>query len=240
MANRKRIIPTLKELREDMKDMTFGEKVDHIWTYYKEYFLLIGILALLVVAIVASAITASRNIVYSGVMANISISPEGMAFFSDDYAKELGLDQKHDVVELNYTNFSSLNDPTSTEDNYNRTILLTSMVSAGRMDYAIIDDTALEFYMTQDVFLDLREFFTEEELKALDEKKMVHYYSFQYVDADGNIVEEAQTYPVAIYISELPFAKAHIDNKKAYFCIGGNNPDMELTRRMWERLVNYE
>ena len=240
MAKREKVIPTLKELREDMKDMTFREKVDHIWTYYKEYMAVVGVALLLLIAIISSSVSASRNIVVSGVMCNISITPQGMTFFTDDFAKELEIDQKRDIAELNYTSFRSLEDPTSGEDNYNATMVLVSMVAGGRMDYAIIDDIALDFYMTQDVFLDLREFFTAEQLAELDAQGLVHYYQFIVKDMEGNIVEEEAPYPVAVSLANTKFAKTHIDNEKVYFCVSGNDPDMELTMQLFERLMHYE
>ena len=55
MSKRKSVMPTFRELMDDLKPMTFGEKLDHLWTYYKEYVFIALVLALLAVAACASA-----------------------------------------------------------------------------------------------------------------------------------------------------------------------------------------
>lgn len=244
MSQRKRIVPTFKELKEDLKGMTFREKADHLWTYYKEVLLVVLIMVLLGFATVSSIQNLSKNVVSTGVYANISMTPAGMRYMKEGFAEELGVDNVNDVVEVNYTNFSSLSDPTSSEDNYNATQLLVGLVAAGRMDYALLDDLALEFYITQEVFLDLREFFTQEQLQELEEKNMLVYLQPGELDEDGNLIEgtlvEEERYPIAVKLKDTAFCQDAMYGKDVYFCVGGRNPNLENTMKLWNYMLNWK
>lgn len=244
MSQRKKIIPTLKELKEDLKGMTFAEKVDHLWTYYKEVLLVIGLVALLVFATVSSIQNLSKNIVSTGVYANITMTPAGMRYMKDGFAEHLGVDNIDDVVEVNYTNFSSLVDPGSSENNYTAAQVLVSLVTAGRMDYALLDKLALEFYITQEVFLDLREFFTPEQLQELEDKDMLVYLQPGELDENGKTIEdsliEEERYPIAVKLKDTQFCKDAMYGKDVYFCVGGHDPNLENTRKLWDYMMNWK
>lgn len=242
MSKRKNIIPSLKELAADLKGMTFPEKLDHLWTYYKEYLAMVLVFCLCIVAVVAAYKNATKNIVCSSVCANVTMTPSGMYTLKDGFAAELGADQVDDVVEVTTVNFTSLADPTSSENNYDTAQLLSALVSGGRMDYALMDKMAMEFYIYQDVFLDLTEFFTAEELAQLQEKDMLVYYQARYEDEYGNILDDLteEPYPIAVKIQSTPFCQQEMYGRDVYFSIGGNNPKLDKVRMIWEKIVNYE
>lgn len=242
MKKRDHIIPNLKELREDMQGMTFAEKLDHLWTYYKEYLALALVLVMCCVAMVAAYKNATKNIVCTSVYANVTMTPTGMYYLRDGFAKELGVDQKNDIVEVTTVNFSSLADPTSDQNNYDTAQLLSALVAGGRMDYTLMDKMAMEFYINQDVFLDLSEFFTQEELAELKEKDMLVYYQEKYEDNQGNIVDDLteEPYPIAVKIQSTPFCQKEMYGKEVYLAIGGNNPQLDKVRMVWERITQYQ
>ena len=241
MSKRKHILPSLKELAADLKDMTFPEKLDHLWTYYKEYLAIALMLVLCVIAAVTAYQNATKNIVCTSVYANVTMTPTGMYHLKDGFAKELGVDQKRDVVEVTTVNFSSLADPTSDQNNYDTAQLLSALVTAGRMDYALLDKMAMEFYIHQEVFLDLREFFTPEELAELKEKDMLVYYQAKYEDNEGNILEDLteEPYPICVKLQSTPFCQTQMHGRDVYFAIGGNNPKLDMGAKVWDRIVNY-
>ena len=244
MSKRQRVIPSFKELKEDMQGMTFREKADHLWTYYKEW-LIVVLLAVIAVCITVSSIrNLSKNIVCSGTYANISMTAEGMRYMKEGFAEHLGVDNVNDVVEINYTNFQSLTDPTSGENNYNAAMILINMVAAGRMDYALLDKLALEFYITQEVFLDLREFFTEAQIQELADKDMLVYFQPGDFDAQGNIIPESlveeERYPVAVKLKDTAFCQDAMYGKDVYFCVGGREPKLDAVHQLWDYLLAWE
>ena len=244
MSKRERVIPSLKELKADMQGMTFAQKADHLWTYYKEWLIVLLLIVVLISVTVTSIQNLSKNIVCSATYANISITPGGMRHMSEEFAKDLGVDNVKDVVEVNYTNFQSLVDPTSSEDHYNAAMLMVNMVAAGRMDYALMDKLAMEFYITQDIFLDLREFFTEEEIRQLDENRLLIWYQPGELDAEGNIIPESlieeERYPVAVRVQNTPFCQKEMYGADVYFAVGGREPKLDMVRKAWERMNTYQ
>ena len=60
MSRRERVLPSIQELKEDMKDISFREKVDHLWSYYGVY-----AVALLALAVLAGGFMLWRSWVWS-------------------------------------------------------------------------------------------------------------------------------------------------------------------------------
>ena len=215
-----------QKLMADLKPMTWTQRIDHLWTYYKEYLWIAGVLLMLAIAFISGAINASKEVLVSGIMVNISIEQEGHNYLHTDYFADLGGEEGKQVVELDYANFSSLEDPTSTEDNYAASMLLIGKVTGGYLDYMILDQFAMEYYIPQDVYLDLREFFTEEELEELGSKVI-------YAREEG----QEESYPVAIDITEVPFVAENIGTEeKTYFALSGSTPRPEMCRDVWNRI----
>lgn len=217
------------KLLEEMKPMTGKQRVDHLWTYYKEYLWFVALAVIVICVVVTSLINTSKNAIASGMLVNISIEQAGFEYLCEDYREHLG-GVGNDVVELDYTNFSSLADPTSSEDNYYASMILLARVSSGDLDYIILDQFGMEYYITQGVYLDLREFFTQEELDALGEKVI---YARQE--------DETESWAVAVDISDLPFVQQNISTEeKTYFALSGSTRRLDVCRDMWEYLHAWQ
>lgn len=241
MSKRKSVTPTFKELLADLKPMTFWEKADHLWTYYKEW-LLVVLLVFIVVAFSATALMNSyKKSLLSGMLINVSMTQAGYNYMTEDYHTYLGATPVWEVVQLDTTNFSSLEDPTSMEDNYNKSLMLMARVSGQMLDYALLDKMALEFYATQEVFLDLREFFTEDEIAAMGDRVIW----MQPEPEEGYTVEdyepgELEPWAMAVNVSDLPFFQDNCSGETVYFTMSGNHPNMEAVRAFLEYLMAWE
>lgn len=226
MKRRKSVTPTFRELLEDLRPMSFTQKLDHLWTYYKEYLLIVFMVALVVCVTVSGLVNNSKEILFRGMMVNINMSQQGYNYLTQDYLQELGGDEDHHKIQMDYTNFTSLADPTSTEDNYTRSLLLLARVSGGMLDCALVDQLAFEFYLTQEVYGDLGTMFTQQELEAMGDRVI---YAMQ---ADDTV-----RWPVAIDVTELKFFKDTApDNEKIYLILSGNQPNLEACRDFWNYL----
>ena len=219
-----------QKLVADMKPMTFEQKVDHLWTYYKEWLIIAFILVVSVCAMVTSIKNTSKEVILNGMLVNISISQQGVDYLGVDYMEAVGGNPDKQKVELDYTNFENLADPTNAEDNYSKSMLLIARVTGGMMDYAILDKMGLEFYLTQDVFRDLREFFTEEEMAELEPYLI-------YAQVEG----EPDRWPMAVDISHLPFVQDTMEQEEqVFFTLSGNVRSEEACRSIWEYINAWE
>lgn len=235
MSKRKGVTPTFRELLNDLKPMTFWQKLDHLWSYYKEHLLIVLILAIVIAAAVTGFINANKDYKFKGMMVNITMSQEGYRYMTDDFLAKIGTGDKNETVMMDYTNFTDLADPTSTEDNYNASLLLIARVSGQMLDCALVDQLALEFYLTQDVYGDLSTFFTQEQLDTMG-------YEVIYAKAEDEWSEdEFEPYPIALEISKMQFFRDMApNNEKIYFVLAGNQPDLEAVQAFWDHLNAWE
>lgn len=220
------------KLCNDMKPMTFKQKVEHIWMYYKEYMLVAFVVLMLIVAVITSAITASKDVIASGIMVNIYIDQEGYNYLSTDYFERLGGDEKDEKVSLEYIYFGDLDDPLNTTDNIGQVEAVVARVEGKMLDYMILDQYAMETYILYEIYMDLGDFFTEEELAELAEADMLIY-----AQQDG----QEEKWPVAVDISSLPFVQDNVNSEgKTYFALAGSTQRMDICRDMWEYLHQWE
>lgn len=217
----------LVKLHNDMKPMTFSQKLEHLWEYYHDYLWLVGAAAIFICAGFTVLSHQSKETLVSGMMVNISIRQEGMDYLTTDYLEKLGGKSGRQVASLDYTNFSSLDDPTSSEDNYSAMQLLPARVSGKMLDYMILDKFAMEFYVNQAVYLDLREFFTADELEELGNDRLIY----------ARQVDETDMWVVAVDITDTNFVQDNVivkNGDRIYFALSGSTQRMEMCRETWE------
>lgn len=244
MSKRKKVLPTFAELKADLKPMTFKEKVDHLWTYYKGVVLGALVVALMITMVVTAYINGQKKIRVSGMLANVSMTQEGYNYLTKDYHKKLGLEEGKEVVELHSADFSSLADPTSGEDNQYAAQKLILQVASGDMDYAIVDKLAIDFYVHQDVFSDLRDVFPEEMMAEFAEKDMLFYMLSVPDDTDLDNLEidpeTADRIPIAIKMKGLPYTEEAMHGGEYYFCATSHEPDAKVIIAVWEYILDWE
>lgn len=220
----------VEKLWKDLKPMSWKQRVDHIWTYYKEY---IGVFALLIfvcTGLISSAIAAQRERVVTGIMVNITMTQEGFNYLSTDYAEYLDVGKDKDV-KLEYTSFMDLEKSTSEQDYY-ASMSVVAEVSAKKLDYMILDKIAVGFYAGQEVYMDLRKVFTEAELAEFAEKELLIYCVEE---------EEQEPWPAAIKINDLQYIKDTVTSEgDVYFALSGSSEKYEQLRNVWEYMKNWE
>ena len=247
MSKRERVLPTLKELKEDMKEMTFGEKVDHLWSYYGLYVIVIGVFAVLVVSFVVSMIqNRQKEILVGGIFVNVTMSQKGYNYLSEEYFAYLGGEEGKQIVEISTTDFSSLEDPTNSEDNYNASMLLVNLAAAGRLDYAIVDKFALGHYLgwEEGLFLDLRTVFSSAQMADFKAKDMLWYAlrtddDLEFENVDDIDPDDPRLVPVALKMEGTKFGQEMLGAKEAFFVVIALNKGVEASVAVWEYIENW-
>lgn len=220
---------SLKKLAEDLKPMSWPKRLDHIWTYYKEVMLLVVLGVVVAVGFISSFIDANKVNLINGMMVNITMEQEGYNYLTQDFAKLVEA-QEDEEVTMEYTEFLSMADPTSGEDNYYAAMILIAEVSAQKLEYVIHDKLSLEFYLTQDVFMDLQEFFTPEELAQWEDKLVYGYEE-----------DTGRKWVAAVDITDTPFVRDNVTSQgPIYFSLGGSTEKTDMCRRMWENILAWE
>lgn len=220
----------LKKLLEDLKPMPWSKRIDHIWTYYKEYIGLFALFVFVLTGLITSGIQAQKETVITGMMVNITIEQEGFNYLSEDYAEELGIG-KDKLVALEYTSFADLAINLD-EGNYYAAMTVVAEVSAKKLDYMILDKMGMEFYTGQEVYMDLRNVFTEEEIADFAERDLLIYCMEE---------EERKPWPAAIKINDLAFVKDNVTSEgDVYFALSGSSERYEQIRHIWEYIKAWE
>ena len=218
--------------KERMAPMTTRQKIDHIWTYYKDYMWIGAVVAILLGAMTSSLINLGKTDVVTGIMVNLTLDQKGMNYLQEDYHAHIGADPFWDRVKVEYTAFTALTDESNSEQNYYAAMTVVAEVSAEKLDYMILDKVGMEFYITQAVYMDLRNFFTEEELAEFESKGML-------INAQRE--DSTEAFPVAIKISDTAFAKDCITAPNTvYFSVITSTPRVETCRVFWDYLMAWE
>ena len=218
------------ELKKTLKNLTWQERIEHLWEYYKWYAIGFVAAVAVIVSLICSWVENSKEVLYSGVTVNMSITEEGVAYLQDDLFQKLGGMEKTQRVDLMQHSLANLEEAKDTSYALSNAMKLASMITAREVDYVILDAYSLSYYSGNDSFSSLEELFTQEFL-AQFEGKIVTYKS-----DDNN-----QEYPVAIDISDMPFVKKNMASvDKVYIAFPGNTGRNARNAEFLEYLLNWE
>lgn len=225
----------LKQLRENLSKMTFKEKVDHLWTYYKSTLLITVILIIAVSIIVSCLINVNTKTVVSGITVNVYLDEDGMQYLGDDYYEKVGSGSGLEKVYITEMSLYDLSDAEHYQDTYYSLMSLAALISEEELDYMIIDRVALtNFIRYQSILQDLRVLFTQEELDALG-TRVIH----QRLEEDGEDV------PIAIDITGLPFIQENSEvtvdeDNPVYITFALNSPREDLCRDIYDYILSWK
>lgn len=215
--------------KERMKPMTGKERVEHLWMYYSEYLWIVGVVVILLGAVIGSTINLIiKTNVVTGIMVNFTITQEGHNYLAEDYAKKIGAKEGRELVNLEYTVFDLMSDASASEQSYYAAMTVVAEVGAEKLDYILLDKPGMEFYITQAVYMDLREFFSPEEIAQFAaEDRLI------YAQEEGS----EDKWVVAVDITELPFVQDTITSEgPIYFALSGSAPHIDQCRGIWEHI----
>lgn len=223
-----------KKLCRDLKPMTFTQRVDHIWTYYKEYMFVALMVLLLLIAAITMIGNLGRKTYLSGVLCNVSMTQEGHTYLVEGVRERHPEAGEGDVF-LNSAIFENPLTVSQVDSSYQAAMAMFAQVEAEDLDYIFMDQVGMDFYAGQEVFLDVRTLLTEEEA-AQWENKMAFV---QFEDDEGNAEQDAV--PLALDVTDLPFVRENIHSSgKVYLAFAGNLPRREATRQLWEDLLAWQ
>ena len=214
---------------QTLKGMTFREKVAHTWFSYKMELCVVAMGMFVVATVISCVITANTNLLLAGDVMNVEMTDLGMDYVSDQYFASLGVPSFMNKVQVVKTAYSK-DEVDDYKYNYNVSNQTCALVAARRLDFQIINLPAMEMFFSEGIYLDLREFMTEEEL-AQWEGKIVY-------------LEKAETQervPVALDISEIAFIRdTVIGDASTFFVVINTTPRLKETRAFFDYLMAWE
>jgi hypothetical protein len=213
--------------KEVLKDMSWQERIDYIWSYFGVYIIIGTVCLAVLISILATVLRPQKEVLLSGVSVNVTLTEEGERYLSDKlFAPMGGTDAEQQMVEFTPRFLGSKED----YEGYSAQVMgMVALVAAQSLDYAILDKEALEQFAGGQMFDDVRNLLTAEQIAALEGKLITMEY------------EEVGAIPVAIDISGLPFIKECAPGEKAaYIVFPGNTPRTEKLVAFFDHLLSWQ
>ncbi len=195
---------TVRETLQDLKGMTRKEKIEHIWSYYNLW--IIGIILLIVFLIEVGKIAVNARIetVQSGLLLNVTATEELETCLNEDFLAYVGGDPKKQKMETMFQYYGQTDDA---EYAYYTEMSIVARISAQELDYVITDESGFAQLARGDLFLDLRQFFTEDELAAFGDQVLY------------DTLESGQELPVGLQLNGTEFGRDHLPTELPYYLL---------------------
>lgn len=213
-----------------LKPMTWKERIEHIFSYYEE---LVFVFAMILAVVIIVGVSVSRNdkqAVFGGAFANVDINKIGYSYLTDGYMASVGADPETQYVDLSSTAFKEVTQVSELDVSYNAAMKPIAKIEEGVLDFLVMNEDAMEFYMTQYALMDLTEVFTKDQLAAMEDDLIYVYLEV-----------EAIRYPIAIEVTDMPFFKDCADvTNPVYFGFTGHKEDQAEYQAFWTYLNNWK
>lgn len=240
-----------EKARELFQEMTLGEKIGYILRYYWVR-ILGGIFILVVLISIIGRFTWNREkekclgVGFHSVNLNLEVTDS----IDQDFAKAFPeMTEEGKKVFKIYPFFSNYNDATGM-DQMNLLYKIVGSIELKEPDVMIGDRATLEGDCPNEYFKDLREIFSEEELKKIDEaaKKLdpeagegVVYVTYSVMGDNGRVEKVAENIPLLIRIEGANEAiDQSISVDPAYISVIVNTEQEENTRQFIFSLLGIE
>lgn len=220
------------KLRQDLNTMTFPEKLDHIWTYYKEYMFVAVMLCMILVAVIMAI--ANRDVQYysCGVMSNVELSIEGHDYLTDVFYKEVLGNPEGKTYLGTSTLPTEEYTITDTSESYQTYMNVIAQVEGKDLDYMLMDEYSFGFYVEDRIYMDLSQLLDKQELTQLYEANLI-----------ANVREENEETgtPMGIDISQLDFGRDCLNTEgKTYLVFIRNTEQPENCLKLWEHIKSWK
>lgn len=223
----------IREQTKKFKDMSLKEKWEYFWEYYKVNVMIIVIVGAFVISMIHNFVTA-KDYCFNGLLLNATMMDQEKIAAS--FAEYAGLDTEKYECYIDASSTLSYQNPSEYELATSQRIV--ALIQSRELDGMLFDAEVFYNYAFNQVFMDLREVYTAEELAGYEgriyyidkaeirraeesEKASSEKYTLVTLTPD-EVIAEAQTHrdpstmeepiPVGIFVDDSPFA----EKSKAY------------------------
>ncbi len=168
----------IRAQRQKLKGQGFKAHWEYFWEYYKIH-TIVAIIVLIFVVVTIRDIASKKPYALYTIMVN-NMGMETQDILQDGFMKYAEIDTSSQAVLVD----TASNYLSSSMDN---TVIATSekimaLLAAHELDVMVANDSVLYHYATQDTFMDMRDYYSADELKELEDKGMILYVDRAYMD----------------------------------------------------------
>lgn len=224
--------PKLQYQLECLKPMTWRQRIDHIWSNFKEIILIVLISAILVTGLLYNMLKPSKELLMGGMYINLSLTEEGTEHLQEDLFAHLEGDGKKQEVRLYSRLYGDISMSVEDYDAFNSVV---AFVFGEKIDYFLMDQTAMMPLIANECLLDLRQVFSPAQLEQM--KDQLQYG--QQTDDQGNKIGDP--IPIALDVTDMPFVASCVEqNKKIFLAFAINSPNEDSLGQFWDYLMAWQ
>lgn len=207
--------------KEKLKTMSFREKADYIWTYYKAQILIAALVIAFVVSLAHHLITGTQeSILYSMVInSDALLSDDSAPQLYMDFISEKGLDPKDYTVDYHGGLNVALNEYGEPSDMQIFSVVATLLMS-GTVDHVMTNEEVVVMLGEIGYIMPMEEYLPQEKIDAYDREGKIIYGShpetkektaFGISLADSEKIKEAEIFPFSPVFAMI-YGAPHLDN----------------------------
>ena len=214
-------MPVIDEIRENqakIKDKGFKYKFKYYVGYYWIPALVIIGIGIFVFSLIHTMVTA-KDSGFTAIFINAAGTPD-----QEEFTERIGIDTDKYEVLFDSSYYIGTDTESYDETTYACIQKFMAVVASGTADVVLGESDVAAIYFNSEMYADLRDYFTDEELEALGDKVIWH----TPIDTEtGEVIGE--NYPLAIDVTDAPGLTSVpcFYSDKVYFCILANtsHPD---------------
>lgn len=178
------VMDEFREEREALKNASLKKKWEYFVDYYKWHVVIVATVLVFVISMGYNILTAKENALF-GYFLNTYADEDQKEIWLNEFGTAAGIDLKeYDFMldtSLQYTKGGM------DQNSYMTVQKVMVTMAAAEVDFLAGDEDSFEYYADSDTFFDLREIYTEEELKKFENK--IYYVDMDIVREKSEIVD---------------------------------------------------
>ena len=208
------VTPSFQELKNILKPMSWKDRVEYLWTYYK--IVLVGLVGVaMLISIVATSIQNMQiQTLYSGILVSVQMEAEQKESVIQDLTALFEGDGNKKVVALAEVTYIPGGDTANLEMNNAAAMKITLLVAADSLDYILVDG---------DTYKELIQFSSYQDLRNVLSAEQQEMWKDHFLWKEA--YEDTPSYPMALDITHTEFAKTAAPYEKELYLVFVGNPD---------------
>lgn len=212
----------------------FGRKLRKFWSEHRFLVFLWVFTLVLAVGVIFAVRGRGSDVCFGGLAVDVTVSEEGCHYLQQGFAARHDFDE--DGLPLTKMSLTAPDGVETGEIDYGGAIYAMLLASNREVDYFLLDETALRTMLPQQMFLDLRQIFSDKELAQLGNLVV------RTLPVDENDVPtETGEYPVALNLSNLLFVReCMVSDEAIYICFAAGSERETLFADFWSYLNEWD
>ncbi len=205
----------IQRLRENLKGLTFEQKIEHIFSYYWGTILLVILVPVFLGIILASVFKERPDVTFSGNCCNVTLTDEGISYLINDWNSVLNMEPGTLELNLDFVTTAGLDGGYDIDSG----LKIVAEVAADSLDYVLCDGVGMEYLAVQRAFLPVDQILDQDTFAKWSEK--IYYFTDE---------EEGTTYAAGIDISDMPFIQTCVPEEGPIYFMFANREEPNVER----------